>query len=133
MVWSKLPHLNFNYIIDNGGNDNERGTYETFLDSSTDTSLYIKTFNVYAGESSKSTRHLFSHKDDFANSINFRALISGTTNVPIITPIDSSENYIKFKTINDESLLGVGNLKFLTSVDVSTYSKISLKSDETSK
>ena len=109
MVWSKLPHLNFNYIIDNGG----KGTYETFLDSSTDTSLYIKTFNVYDEKSHKSTRHLFRYKDDFTNSINFRAIISGSTSLPIITPPDSTENYIKFKTINGESLLGEDNLQFL--------------------
>lgn len=130
MVWSKLPYLNFNYIIDNdGGEKNEEGTYETFLDSSTDTSLYIKTFNVYAGESSKSTRHLFWHKDDTYNSINFRALISGSTNVPIITPTNSSDNYIKFKTINGNSLLGEGKLQFLTSVDISTYSQIRIQKD----
>ena len=129
MVWSKLPRLNFNYIIDNDDEENEVGTYETFLDSSTDTSLYIKTFNVYAGESSKSTRHLFRHKDDFANSINFRALISGSTNLPIITPTNSSDNYINFKTINGNSLLGVGNLQFLTAGDIATYSKIRLQSD----
>ena len=132
MVWSKLPRLNFNYIIDNDDEDNEVGTYETFLDSSTDTSLYIKTFNVYAGESSKSTRHLFRHKDDFANSINFRALISGSTNLPIITPTNSSDNYINFKTINGNSLLGVGNLQFLTYSDVATYSQITLKRDDNS-
>ena len=132
MVWSKLPRLNFNYIIDNDDEDNEVGTYETFLDSSTDTSLYIKTFNVYAGESSKSTRHLFRHKDDFANSINFRALISGSTNLPIITPTNSSDNYINFKTINGNSLLGVGNLQFLTAADVATYSQITLKRDDNS-
>ena len=113
MVWSKLPHLNFNYIIDNNNGDNEVGTYETFLDSSTDTTLYVKTFNVYAGTESKSIRHLFRHKDDSVNSINFRALISGSTNVPIITPPASTENYIKFKTINGESLLGEDNLQFL--------------------
>ena len=134
MVWSKLPHLNFNYIIDNGGpGKNEEGTYETFLDSSTDASLYIKTFNVYAGAESKSTRHLFRHKDDFANSINFRALISGSTNLPIITPPSSTVNYIKFKTINGKSLLGEDNLKFLEAEDVAMYSQISLKSDESSK
>ena len=129
MVWSKLPRLHFNYIIDNDDEDNEVGTYETFLDSSTDTSLYIKTFNVYAGESSKSTRHLFNHKDDTYNSINFRAIISGSTNLPIITPTASTENYIRFKTINNESLLGPGNLQFLTAADVATYSKIRLQSD----
>lgn len=134
MVWSKLPYLNFNYIIDNdGGEKNEEGTYETFLDSSTDTSLYIKTFNVYAGESSKSTRHLFWHKDDTYNSINFRALICGSTNVPIITPTNSTENYIRFKTINKESLLGVGNLQFLTSDNLATYSQISIERDGSSE
>ena len=133
MVWSKLPYLNFNYVIDNDNGDNEVGTYETFLDSSTDTSLYIKTFNVYAGTESKSIRHLFSHKDDSANSINFRALICGSTNVPIITPTNSSDNYIKFKTINGNSLLGAGNLQFLTADGIATYSQISIERDGSSE
>lgn len=131
MVWSKLPYLNFNYIIDNGGGKTEKGTYETFLDSSADTSLYIKTFNVYAGTKSKTTRHLFRHEYDFFNSINFRALISGPVSVPIITPPYSSDNYIEFKTINNEPLIGSGNLQFLTAEDVSTYSQISIKTDGT--
>lgn len=133
MVWSKLPYLNFNYIIDNDNEDNEVGTYETFLDSSTDTTLYVKTFNVYAGAESKSTRHLFSHKDDSVNSINFRALICGSTNVPIITPTASTENYIRFKTINNESLLGTGNLQFLTADNLATYSQISIERDGSSE
>ena len=132
MVWSKLPQLNFNYIIDNDDAENEVGTYETFLDSSTDTSLYIKTFNVYFNESNKATRHLFRHKYDTYNSINFRAIISGSENAPIITPIDTSVNYIEFKTINNNSLLGPGNLQFLTADDVATYSKLGLQSADTS-
>ena len=132
MVWSKLPQLNFNYIIDNDDAENEVGTYETFLDSSTDTTLYVKTFNVYAGTESKSTRHLFRHKDDTFNGINFRAIISGSTSLPIITPIESSDNYIEFKTINGNSLLGPGNLQFLTTDDVATYSKLGLQSADTS-
>ena len=102
------------------------------MDSSTDTTLYVKTFNVYSGESSKSTRHLFSHKDDTYNSINFRAIISGSANEPIITPTKTSVNYIEFKTINGNSLLGPGNLQFLTADDVATYSKLGLQSADTS-
>ena len=103
------------------------------MDSSTDTTLYIKTFNVYSGESSKTTRHLFSHKYDTYNSINFRAIISGSKNLPIITPPTTpTENYIEFKTINGNSLLGPGNLQFLTADDVATYSKLGLQSADTS-
>ena len=58
MVWSKLPRLHFNYIIDNDDEDNEVGTYETFLDSSTDTTLSLKTFIVQLNNSSTAIRHL---------------------------------------------------------------------------